>query len=96
MKKDATMGPKQDSVGDSPSDAQMLQQSENQSLRLSAVMQQPLSVTIADSAGRAPVSMQIVDAVRAAQAAAQAITVTGSDKSPGLPHPQVKRQAAGE
>jgi hypothetical protein len=40
--------------------------------------------------------MQIVDAVRAAQATAQAITVASSDKSSGLLHPHVKRQAAGD
>ena len=93
------MGPDQSPVGGRTIQPTPLQQVEKTLLRLSAVNSaialQPLSMTIANIVGPAQVSTQIVDAVRAAQATAQAITVAGSDKSSGLPHPQVKRQAAG-
>jgi hypothetical protein len=54
----------------------------------------PLSM-MTDDVGSAQSSMS-VEAVRAAQAHAQSVSLAGSDKSSGLPQPQVKRQAAGE
>ena len=50
---------------------------------------------IIDDVGPVQSSMS-VEAVRAAQAHAQSVSLAGSDKSSGLPQPQVKRQAAGD
>ena len=83
-----------------------MQQSENPLNRLSAVNSQDVSMAVADRVGSMPAAMvssavadnvtsmptamSVDEAVRAAQEVARSVNVGGSDKSSGLPRPQVK------